>query len=88
MKHPRMPFSARIRTPRSDSRSPTEGREVRKYNNPSHKRKKMVRRSKRKSTELLLREHGGQLRRSKRTASKKDEEQAIYGDDFGILPSD
>jgi hypothetical protein len=48
----------------------------------------MVRRSKRKSGELLLREHGGQLRRSKRKASLKEEEQAIFGDDYGILPSD
>jgi len=50
----------------------------------------MPRRSKRKATVLsnCTREYGGQLRRSKRKASKKEEEQAIYGVDYGILPSD
>jgi hypothetical protein len=47
------------------------------------------RRSKRKSTVLegLTLAHGG-LRRSKRKLAIKEDENKIYGDDFGILPSD
>ena len=47
------------------------------------------RRSKRKSTVLegLTISHGG-LRRSKRKLALKEDEHKIYGDDYGILPSD
>ena len=47
------------------------------------------RRSKRKSTVLegLTKAHGG-LRRSKRKLALKEDETKIYGDDYGILPSD
>jgi hypothetical protein len=34
------------------------------------------------------REFGGQLRRSKRKLKIVEDEQAIYGNDYGILPSD
>ena len=46
------------------------------------------RRSKRKSTVLegLTKAHGG-LRRSKRKLAIREDEQKIYGDDYGILPS-
>lgn len=49
----------------------------------------MRRRSKRKSTvmEGLTKGHGG-LRRSKRKLALKRDEQRIYGEDYGILPSD
>ena len=49
----------------------------------------MRRRSKRKSTvmESLTKGHGG-LRRSKRKLALKEDESRIYGDDYGILPSD
>jgi len=50
------------------------------------------RRSKRKTTVLdsLLREsgHDGKIRRSARKMSAKKAESKIYGDDYGILPSD
>lgn len=47
------------------------------------------RRSKRKSTvmESLTKDHGG-LRRSKRKLSEQMIDFRIYGEDFGILPSD
>ena len=47
------------------------------------------RRSKRKATVLegLTKDHGG-LRRSKRKLALKKDETKIYGDDYGILPSD
>jgi hypothetical protein len=47
------------------------------------------RRSKRKATvlEALTKAHGG-LRRSKRKLALKKDETKIYGDDYGILPSD
>ena len=47
------------------------------------------RRSKRKATVLegLTKAHGG-LRRSKRKLALKKDETKIYGDDYGILPSD
>jgi len=47
------------------------------------------RRSKRKSTVLegLTMAHGG-LRRSKRKQKLRDDDERIYGNDFGILPSD
>jgi hypothetical protein len=50
----------------------------------------MRRRSKRKAAVLAActLDHGGQLRRSKRKLVQKEEEHRIYGDDFGILPSD
>ena len=46
------------------------------------------RRSKRKSTVLegLTKGHGG-LRRSKRKLAIREDEERIYGDDYGILPS-
>lgn len=49
----------------------------------------MRRRSKRKATvmEGLTKGHGG-LRRSKRKLALKEDEQRIYGEDYGILPSD
>jgi len=48
------------------------------------------RRSKRTSTVLsgATREFGGQLRRSKRKLAVMEEEQAVFGSDYGILPSD
>ena len=47
------------------------------------------RRSKRRSTVLenLTSGHGG-LRRSKRKLALKEDESRIYGNDYGILPSD
>lgn len=47
------------------------------------------RRSKRKATVLegLTMAYGG-LRRSKRKLALKEDETKIYGDDYGILPSD
>jgi hypothetical protein len=47
------------------------------------------RRSKRKSTimEGLTQGHGG-LRRSKRKLALKEDDNKIFGDDYGILPSD
>lgn len=49
----------------------------------------MPRRSKRKSTvlESLTMGHGG-LRRSKRKMAMRENESQIYGNDYGILPSD
>ena len=49
----------------------------------------MRRRSKRKAAVLdaLTQGHGG-LRRSKRKLALKEDEYRIYGDDYGILPSD
>lgn len=46
------------------------------------------RRSKRKSTVLegLTKAHGG-LRRSKRKLALREDDEKIYGDDYGILPS-
>ena len=55
-----------------------------------HNSVKMTRRrSKRKATVLggLTKAHGG-LRRSKRKLAMKEDESKIYGNDFGILPSD
>jgi hypothetical protein len=48
------------------------------------------RRSKRKATvlEALTKAHGGGLRRSKRKLALKKDETKIFGDDYGILPSD
>ena len=43
------------------------------------------RRSKRKSTVM---EGLGGLRRSKRKQAREEEESRIYGEDYGILPSD
>ena len=46
------------------------------------------RRSKRKATVLESLLEGGKLRRSKRKAAMREDEHKIYGDDYGILPSD
>lgn len=48
------------------------------------------RRSKRKGSVLnsLLEGHGKKLRRSARKLSKRKEEEKVYGQDYGILPSD
>lgn len=46
------------------------------------------RRSKRKSTVLNALHEGGRLRRSKRKAALREDEHKIYGNDYGILPSD
>jgi hypothetical protein len=48
------------------------------------------RRSKRKVAVLngLLQDHGKKLRRSARSLSKRKEEEKVYGQDYGILPSD
>ena len=46
------------------------------------------RRSKRKATVLESLLEGGKLRRSKRKLAKMEDDERIYGDDYGILPSD
>lgn len=46
------------------------------------------RRSKRKSTVLESLLEGGKRRRSKRGAAIREDEHKIYGNDYGILPSD
>ena len=46
------------------------------------------RRSKRKATVLESLLEGGKLRRSKRKLAAREDEHRIYGDDYGILPSD
>ena len=63
---------------------------MREKTQSKHTQNKMVRRrSKRKGTVLdgLTMGFGG-LRRSKRKQALKDDDQKIYGDDFGVLPSD
>ena len=46
------------------------------------------RRSKRKATVLENLLEGGRLRRSARKEAKRQRTERLYGDDFGILPSD
>lgn len=59
------------------------------YNNlTNHPISMAKRRSKRKATVLESLLEGGKLRRSKRKMAVREDENKIYGDDYGILPSD
>jgi len=48
----------------------------------------VIRRSKRKSSINRSLLDGGKRRRSKRNEALKEDESKIFGNDFGVLPSD